>query len=144
MKTTESKKSRDDVARNEGAAAGRAAVELVDNWHDAWPRVLAAIDRFGDRKSILVDTDGWLSARQNLLVAFENRRVAGYIVFRVQPALGKRKIGVSCVEARLDSAAVDVPYRNRGIEKLLCDAALARARELKCTQVKGLEGNPWC
>jgi ribosomal protein S18 acetylase RimI-like enzyme len=140
MKTTESKKPRDENARGE---SGRASVELVDNWHDAWPRVLAAIDRFGDRKSILVDADGWLSARQNLLVAFENRRVAGYIVFRVQPAIG-RKPNEKCVEARLDSAAVDMPYRNRGIEKLLCDAALARARELKCTEVKGLEGNPWC
>ena len=141
MKATESKKLREETAREE---AGRAAVELVDNWHDAWPRVLAAIDRFGDRKSILVDADGWLSARQNLLVAFENRRVAGYIVFRVQPATGKRKAGEACVEARLDSAAVDMPYKSRGIEKILCDAALARARELKCTDVKGLEASAWC
>jgi ribosomal protein S18 acetylase RimI-like enzyme len=140
MKATESKKS-NETSR---ADNGRANVELVDNWHDAWPRVLAAIDRFGDRKSIMVDADGWLSARQNLLVAFENRRVAGYIVFRVQPAVGKRRDGGACVEARLDSAAVDVPYRNRGIEKLLCDAALARAKELKCTDVKGLQGTIWC
>jgi ribosomal protein S18 acetylase RimI-like enzyme len=138
MKATESRKSNDPTR----ADAGRATVELVDNWHDAWPRVLAAIDRFGERKSILVDADGWLSARQNLLVAFENRRVAGYIVFRVQPAVGHDR--KACVEARLDSAAVDVPYRNRGIEPVLCDAALARARELKCTDVKGLQGTVWC
>lgn len=138
MKPTSSARPRDD------GGDGRTTVELVDNWHDAWPRVLAAIDRFGDRKSIMVDADGWLSARQNLLVAFENRRIAGYIVFRVQPAIGRRKPGVACIEARLDSAAVDVPYRNRGIEKVLCEAAIKRARELKCTEISGLEDNPWC
>src|SRR5205085_2158556 len=64
-------------------------VELVDNWHAQWPAVLGAIDAMGQRDALCVDVDGWLSARQVLLVAFSDKNVAGHVCFSVSPIAGE-------------------------------------------------------
>src|SRR6476646_948519 len=61
-------------------------IDLVDNWHKQWPAVLKAIESTGQREALLVDHDGWLSARQCLLVAFDQEKIVGHLVFSIQPS----------------------------------------------------------
>src|SRR5690349_5163296 len=64
-------------------------VDVVDSWHKCWPMVLNEIERTGRRQKLMVDSDGWLSARQCLLVAFNrDNAVAGHLVFSIQPTFG--------------------------------------------------------
>ena len=59
-------------------------VELVDNWHAYWPAVLEAIASCGQLEALSIDADGWLSARQVLLVAFaRDKSVAGHLCFQL-------------------------------------------------------------
>src|SRR5215510_7379453 len=76
-------------------------IEPVDNWHAQWGNVLAAIELAGQRDALMVDFDGWLSARQVLLVAFNERDVAGHICFRVMPISdeGGQVIVQACLDA---------------------------------------------
>ncbi len=62
-------------------------IETVDNWHKSWPRVLAALTRRGARKNLLVESDGWLSARQIVLAAFAGDVVVGFLCFHIEPGL---------------------------------------------------------
>ena len=57
-------------------SAGFARVDLVDNWHKDWPAVLHFVDERGNRSSLQVDQDGWLSARQILRPELPPERVA--------------------------------------------------------------------
>lgn len=119
-------------------------VELVDNWHQEWAPVFAEIDRAGQRQALLLDEDGWLSARQNLLVAFVDDRPAGHICFRVEPMLRQGKLvmyeGRPLLQARLDAIAVetDTDTDRDNLEQLLRTSALMRSRELSCQQFVGL------
>src|SRR5262245_55773089 len=79
-------------------------IEPVDNWHNQWGTVLAAIESAGQREALLVDLDGWLSARQVLLVAFNQQEVAGHICFRISPIADDG--GHVIVQAHLDAFGV--------------------------------------
>ena len=103
-------------------------VELVDNWHPRWREVLDAIDFVGQRQSLHVDPDGWLSARQNLLVAFVDDAVAGHLCFRVEPARGAR------VAAKLESIEVQPGFAREEVQTILLLAAEKRAHVLRCRQ----------
>lgn len=126
--------------------AGYARVELVDNWHKDWPAVLLALDRSGGRASLHIDADGWLSARQNLLVAFVGDEPAAHVCFHVEPA--PREGDTSnrgCIEAKLDSYGIDPGFCGRGIELELRKAALERVNTLKCHKLHGFDlQEQWC
>lgn len=117
-------------------------VELVDNWHAAWPDVLALVDRTGRRTALDLDAAGWLSARRNVLAAFVNDEPAGHASFHVRPATDDRgrvrtsDDGRAIVEAALDCVAVDEPFQDLGIEAELIRRARQRAADLRCGELR--------
>lgn len=122
---------------NDVAAAMTPRVELVDNWHVHWGNVLALVDRLGTRAALHIDPDGWLSARQNLLVAFVGTDAIGHLCFRVQPVVDDDRVvltpdGKAAVEAYVECFGVDEAHAAGGIASLLIDRARARAVELHC------------
>ena len=117
-------------------------VQLVDNWHARWPDVIAAIDHVGQRQSLNIDTDGWLSARHNLLVAFADDSIAGHLSFRVQPVRAKggqplMHLGRPMVEAQFESMGVQPGFSRDEVERMLRAAAERRARTLRCQELIG-------
>jgi hypothetical protein len=119
-------------------AALAVRIEPVDNWHSAWTRVLAFVEKHGDAKKLQVDADGWLSARQVLIVAFAGDQIAGHVCLSVAP-------GKTCIEAKLDDRAIAPKFCNRGIEAQLHRAALVRAASLGCEKLRGFTLGPsWC
>ena len=114
-------------------------IESVDNWHKAWDEVRELIDALGGSKKLRVDKDGWLSARQVLMVAFVGKTPAAYLSFIVSPD----KSG--CVEARHVSHGCDPDFSRRGIESQLYQAAVERANALGCKKLRGFKLNSkWC
>jgi GNAT superfamily N-acetyltransferase len=115
-------------------------VGVVDNWHPNWKQVRSFLQRQSHGTPTVFQADGWLPARENLLVAFiDDNVVAGHLCFRVEPesgAAGKRR----SVSAEVDSFGVDPAYANLGVAQVLRDAARARARELNCGRLRGFEG----
>ncbi len=110
-------------------------IEPVDNWHSQWASVLAAIEAAGQREALLVDLDGWLSARQVLLVAFNEAQVAGHICFRVMPI--SDDAGNVIVQARLDAFGIKPGFETLEIGQALKRAAQERAESLKCSRFVG-------
>lgn len=114
-------------------------IGIVDNWHPSWNRVQSSFAKPLAGTRSLLQPDGWLPARENLLVAFIDEEVAGHVCFRIEPnqsiEKGKR-VGVS---AEVDSFGINPMYANLGIAQVLRDAAEARARELKCGELRGSE-----
>jgi hypothetical protein len=126
-------------------STGFARVDLVDHWHKDWPAVLHFVDQRGDSASLHVDDVGWLSARQNLLVAFVGHEPAAHVCFHVEPAHRQDAAAQACVEAKLDSFAIDPRFCGHGIERDLRKAALDRANSLKCLRLHGFDLNDkWC
>jgi len=119
--------------------ASSLRIEPVDNWHDKWDDVLAAVERHGKAEKLRVDSDGWLSARQVIVVAFIGEEPAAHISFSIQPS------GDGKIEAKVDSYAIDLQFSGRGIESQLHRAAAERAQTLRCDKLKGLRLNSkWC
>ena len=122
-----------------------ARVDLVDNRHKEWPKVLRAVGSYSDRAALHVDGDGWLSARQNLLVAFVENEPAAHVCFHVEPAPSPGKAKRSCVEAQLDSYGINPKFCGQGIEHELRKAVLERANTLKCRKLHGFDlKEKWC
>jgi hypothetical protein len=111
-------------------------VELVDNWHPRWREVLDSIDFLGQRDRLQVDSDGWLPARQNLLVVFVDEAIAGHVSFSVQPA--RDACDQPGVEAHLESLGVQSEFARDEIESLLRAAASKRAQSLRCQRFIGV------
>ena len=127
------------------AAQGFARVDLVDNRHRDWSKVLRAVGSYGDRTALHVDDDGWLSARQNLLVAFVKDEPAAHVCFHVEPAHAPGKSKRACIEAQLDSYGINPKFCGQGIEHELRKAALERANTLKCRKLHGFDlKEEWC
>ena len=129
-----------DVEHNKiGNGAGALRIEPVDNWHARWKDVLRAVEQHGKITKLAVDADGWLSARQVLMVAFVNDAPAAHLCFNVLPARG------GCVEAKLESFGIDEQFCGRGIESQLHRAAVERAEALGCSKLRGFKLNSkWC
>jgi GNAT superfamily N-acetyltransferase len=120
-------------------SAGALRIEPVDNWHGAWPQVWRAVEEQGKIKKLAVDADGWLSARQVLMVAFVANQPAAHICFSVLPAKG------GCVEAKLESFGIAPKFCGRGIESQLHRSAVERAEALGCAKLRGFKLNSnWC
>jgi len=114
---------------NQESRTAAVEVERLDNWHPRWSEVLDAIDFAGERDALAIDSDGWLSARQNLFVAFVGESIAGHLCFRVEPATQN---GRRVVEARVESLAVQPGFDRRSIESELWATARHRASALRC------------
>ena len=112
-------------------------VELVDDWHERWPQVRNQMERAGYLAHVRMSEAGYLSARENVLAAMVGDRVAGHLSFHVLPGPGAGADDRPCVEARVDSYGIDPEFRNRGIERVLRDTAIERARALRCGEMKG-------
>ncbi len=117
--------------------AQKVRVEIVDNWHKEWPTVLGAIDRNNLADRLMLDRDGWLSARQTVMAAFAGDRVVGHLSFHVAPikhegATLRTDQGRPALEARLDAIAVERAAVEAGVEQLLIRNAEAHALMLQC------------
>jgi hypothetical protein len=113
-------------------------IEQVDNWHRSWDVVLKLIARQGAVKKLRIDKDGWLSARQVLMVAFVNNAPAAFVSFIVTPTKD------ACIEARHVSHGIDPKRVGRGIESQLYHAALERTKALGCEKLRGFRfGSKW-
>ena len=110
-------------------------VDIVDSWHKQWPNVLNEIERDGRRSKLWVDADGWLSARQCLLVAFKDNAVAGHLVFSIQPMFGDHDVTRVPIEAHQDDLGVRPGFNDDEIRKLLVEAATQRAKALRCRRL---------
>lgn len=96
-------------------------------------------DRLGLRAQLDVDADGWLSARQVLLVAFGEAEPVGLICFDLLPWQDCRghvqwQDGKPVLHARLRSLGVE-PLSDdpaSGLRDQLLGAAQSCALELKC------------
>jgi hypothetical protein len=114
--------------------ANTTRVELVDNWHARWNSVLHAISEQGQERALKVDDDGWLSARQVLLVAFDHDdEVTGHLSFAIAPKM--REKGQVEVTAEVDSFGVKPGFKQCEVEHLLREAAATRAHELNCREL---------
>ena len=114
-------------------STGKPRIEIVDHSSARWPEVLSLIERLGQRRALRIDEDGWLSARQSVVVGFINDTPAGYLCFSIRP------IGSGRVEAELDAMAFSNREAERLLRKPLCGAARERARRLNCARFNGLE-----
>lgn len=108
-------------------------VELVDNWHARWPLVLRLFDRLGQRKVLRLDEDGWLSARQSVLVAFIESKPAGYLCFHIHPKDHQH------IEARLDAVGFASEQVSEYLADALRQAAVHHALDLNCSSFIGFE-----
>jgi hypothetical protein len=114
------------------------AIEAVEPAHSAWRSVLALVERTGDRRKLLLDRDGWLSARQIVLTGLLNRKPVAYLAFHIEPS------GKACLEAVLDAYGIDKSHAGRRIERELWNAAVNQAKELRCTGLVGFDlPSPW-
>jgi hypothetical protein len=114
-------------------AGKKTRIEAVDHSHARWAIVLKLIGRLGDRGVLLLDEDGWLSARQTVLAAFAGDKPIAYLIFRVHP------VGDGRVEARLDAMSFAATDAGGVVQKALTVAALGYCRRLKCVRFKGLK-----
>jgi hypothetical protein len=121
----------EEAIKNKSARTTR--VELVDNWHVRWNSVLQSIAEQGQGRALKVDDDGWLSARQVLLVAFDDDEVAGHVSFAIAPTA--REQGHVGVTAEVDSFGVRPGLKQCEVEHLLREAAAMRAHELNCREL---------
>lgn len=121
------------------SSTGPARVEVVDSWNARWPEALALVERLGSRGCLKVDADGWLSARQVLLVAFGEADPVGFVCFDILPRLDGQGRALwqnsrPVLVARLRTLAVDAaiskemgPLHNR-----LLESARDHAQTLNC------------
>jgi hypothetical protein len=108
---------------------GFVRVDLMDHHHRDWQHVLASLKRRGVGEKLML-RDGYLSARQSLLVARAGKKVVGHLCFH------------GCVEARLDALDVQPGFGKREVSDLLIFAAQKRASMLRCARVVGLRNTP--
>src|SRR5437899_1728413 len=87
-------------AQERTTSDGALRIEPVDHWHEAWDAVRSLVERHGSAGELRVDADGWLSARQVLIIAFIDDEPAAHLAFSVQP------IENGCIEARLDTFGI--------------------------------------
>jgi ribosomal protein S18 acetylase RimI-like enzyme len=133
MCAIDDKKSRTARPTTTTTTTARAVrIEPVDNWHSAWRKVLAFVEKHGDARKLQVDADGWLSARQVLMVAFVGDQVAAHVCFSVAP-------GKTCIEATLDDQAIAPNFTARRIESRLLRAVVDRAQSLGCEKLNGFK-----
>lgn len=115
-----------------------ARVELVDNWNDRWKETLGMLEELGHQDVLRLDEEGWLPARQNLLVAFVGVRAVGYLCFRVQPVIEDGAVvtdlGRAVMEAVVDGEGT--VSEESGIRRQLREAAMHRALELRCARFR--------
>jgi hypothetical protein len=105
-------------------------VEPIDHRHPSWSDVLAAIFRTGDRESVMLRDDGWLSSRQTILAAFDGPSVVGHLCFRVEPTRGSG--GSARIQSRIDSFSIDDKYDDQSVHDLLMGRANFLADVMKC------------
>jgi hypothetical protein len=118
-----------------------ARIELIDNWHKNWDAALLMITNLGALDCLMIDEDGWLSARQNLFVAYVGQKPIGFLCFRVQPqqrtAATAQEESKPLLEASVDGSAIDPAYDTKKISRQLLEAAMNRALELRCQRFVG-------
>jgi hypothetical protein len=78
----------------------------------------------------MLGEDGWLSARQTVLAAFDGPEVVGHLSFRVEPV--RSSLGRTVVQSKVDSFSVAPEYAEQDVEELLLQSAQTRSRLMRC------------
>jgi len=113
-------------------------IEPMEPAHAAWRTTLALVERTGNRRKLLLDSDGWLSARQIVLAATVGDKPVAYLAFHLEPT------GKTCIEAVLDAYGIEKSHAGRRIERELWNAAVNQAKDLRCTHLVGFDlPSPW-
>jgi hypothetical protein len=97
------------------AAATFPQLDIVDPFHREWDGVLALISRLGQRNALMLDADGWLSARQSVAAAFLDGCAISFLIFHVEPA--RSQDGQLAMTARLDAVGADVSSTTRPVDE---------------------------
>lgn len=119
------------LEQNNSGTIGAPQIEVVDNWDRRWPLVVDLIRKQGLGDTLNLDSDGWLSSRQAVVVAFEEGIPRAFLCFHIHA------INRAHIEARLDSIGfADEAARDYAAE--LRRAAIRHSLELRCTDFKGL------
>src|SRR5438105_3118710 len=108
-------------------------VDLVDDQHADWDKVLAELDR----RYLMLEGE-WLSARQSVLVARRGEQLAGHLAFHIEPTCDLRE-DAPAVDAELDAIDVKPGFCEREVKQLLLNAAVARAAMLRCHRLIGFD-----
>ena len=114
-----------------------ARIELIDNWHKNWEAALLMITNLGALDCLMIDEDGWLSARQNLFVAYVGQKPIGFLCFRVQP---QHKTGPIALED--GRPALQVVRSGIDPEVKLCQPAASGRRRI--TRIGAAGAAPNC
>ena len=136
----------DDVVFTCGHQRIFCSSSCVQSWADylRWPEVLAAVAALGQ--------GGWVAAAApwhrsaHLLGALDGGAVAGFLRFVVQeigPELDRPPVMLgdrALTEAKVLAFGVLPAFRGRGLGRALQEAAIARARQLGCHQVRSHSG----
>lgn len=144
MVRSEQDRSEQDRSGQDASAQDRSQrpvrIDVIDNWDRRWPQVLESLRHGGERQTLMLDADGWLSARQNVLVAFDDEDVVGHAAFHVEPI----DCGTDgpdhrpCIEARMDAVQVK-PGETDDLRRMLVEEARRRAEVLNCVRLVGFE-----
>ena len=119
------------------AAATDLRIEFIDSWHKCWKAVHDDFAQAGRHERLLVDCDGWLSARQVLIVAYRGNELAGHILFRLVPRASVNQTPRPVVDASLDSFEVSPGFDDAAVRDVLLKEATRRARALRVGEMKG-------
>jgi hypothetical protein len=115
-------------------------VDVIDSSHRSWPMALRSIETDGRRGTLLIDADGWLSARQCLIVAFAaDENVAGHLLFRLDTASTGPRPNRPAIAAHLDDVAVRPGFDDATVRKLLVEAAKKHAKSLRVRKLVDFE-----
>ena len=124
-------------ASGQKSATGKLSLELVDCWNVKWPAVLDAVRAAGLTHQLMLDKDGWLSARQSVIAAFDGENVVGQLAFRVEPVVDSagsvvRDKGRVRFGAKLDFIAHEENANGQVVTQQLLALANDHARTLRC------------
>jgi GNAT superfamily N-acetyltransferase len=124
-------------------------IVLIEHWeprHARWSE-LTDVMKAEDQDHYWSRAHYWARFDHTCIVALHNGDIAGFLEFYLQPIGPDRQCpvleftGGLLSEAKILAFAVLEPYRRRGIGRRLQTAAVQRARELDCFQLRSYNSN---
>ncbi|GAB4465273.1 MAG: hypothetical protein OHK0029_35800 [Armatimonadaceae bacterium] len=131
-------------------AYGRVSVKEWDSLHPRWEELQAAIDAAGQTRWVEF-TAAWHRS-SHLLVGLRDGTIVGFLRFVVQDIgaednathlMPPDACGAARTEAKILAFGVPEHWRRQGIGRALQIAAIDRARNLNCWQIRSFSDSPY-